>query len=51
MVGHRSVAESSFSLVWRFKALLSAVIASLCASPVLARDWYTGLVDPVTGYS
>ena len=50
MVDRRSVA-GSFSPVWRFKPLLSAVIVSFCASPVLAHDWYTGLVDPVTGYS
>jgi hypothetical protein len=51
MVGRRSVA-GSFSLVWQFKAPLSAVFVSLCASPaLLAHDWYTGLVDPVTGYS
>ena len=41
----------SFTLVWRYKALLSAAIVSLCALPALAHDWYTGLVDPVTGYS
>src|SRR5258708_18915133 len=33
------------------KALVGACIVSLCTSSALAHDWYTGLIDPVTGSS
>jgi hypothetical protein len=33
------------------KALVGACVVCLCTSPAFAHDWYTGLVDPVTGYS
>ena len=33
------------------KALVGACIVSLCTSSAFAHDWYTGLVDPGTGYS
>jgi hypothetical protein len=33
------------------KLLVGACIVSLCTSSALAHDWYTGLVDPVTGSS
>jgi hypothetical protein len=33
------------------KALVGACIVSLCTSSALAHDWYTDLVDPVTGSS
>ena len=51
MVLHRSAA-GSFTLLWRIKALVGAcTIVSLCTSSAVAHDWYTNLVDPVTGYS
>ena len=51
MVLHRSAA-GSFTLLWRIKALAGAcIIVSLCTSSAVAHDWYTNLVDPVTGYS
>src|SRR6266481_2974617 len=33
------------------KALISVAVSVLCTSAANAHDWYTGLVDPVTGYS
>jgi hypothetical protein len=33
------------------KALVVADVVMVCISPAYAHDWYTGLVDPVTGYS
>ena len=50
MVPLRSAA-GSFTLVWRAKVLAGACIISLCTSSAFAHDWYTGLVDPVTGSS
>ena len=51
MVLHRSAAGSS-TLLWRIKALVGAcIIVGLCTSSAAAHDWYTNLVDPVTGYS
>jgi hypothetical protein len=50
MVPLRSAA-GSITLVWRAKVLAGACIISLCTSSAFAHDWYTGLVDPVTGSS
>jgi hypothetical protein len=51
MVLHRSAA-GSFTPLWRTKALVGACISvSLCTSSAVAHDWYTGLVDPITGNS
>jgi len=33
------------------KTLLFVPLIVLCTSSARAHDWYTGLVDPVTGYS
>ena len=48
MARHRSAA-GSFTLLWRTKALVGACIVSLCTSSAAAHDWYSDLVDPVTG--
>ena len=51
MVLHRSAA-GSLTQLWRTNAQVGVCIAvSLWTSSAVAHDWYTNLVDPVTGYS
>jgi hypothetical protein len=48
---HLDAIQSQAEMGMIGKALIAAALSMLCTSAASAHDWYTGLVDPVTGYS